>query len=234
MRALRWSMYLFVGLGLLLLTFGVSLVVGALRFQARAAHATGTVVELQTSRANSGKTMYAPVVRYTPQGHGEITFVSGGSSNPPEFDPGERVDVLYVPGNPQKAQIGGFSSMWLGPVVVSGMGLMFTSIGLGFILYRRMSEKKKSYLLAYGTAVETEFQAVERNQSLIVNGRSPWRIVSQWRSPATGNVHVFNSENLWFDPTNYVSPGKITVLLDPKNERRYYMDTSFLPKRAES
>ncbi len=76
--------------------------------------------------------------------------------------------------------------------------------------------------------------AVERDLSVEMNGSNPWRIVSQWQNPASGNVRVFHSEHLWFDPGEYVKAGKITVLLDPRDERRYHMDVSFLPKLEES
>ena len=37
-------------------------------------------------------------------------------------------------------------------------------------------KRKKEHLLAYGNAIETEFQGVERNGALEFNGKNPWRI----------------------------------------------------------
>jgi hypothetical protein len=65
-----------------------------------------------------------------------------------------------------------------------------------------------------------------------LNGRSPWRIVAQWQNPESGQLHVFNSENLWFDPTRYVTTKQLKVLLDPKDATRYHIDVSFLPQLA--
>jgi len=73
---------------------------------------------------------------------------------------------------------------------------------------------------------------VERNTGVAVNGVSPFRIATQWQDPATGEIRVFHSENVWFDPSDYLKDQPITVYLDPQNPHRYWVDTSFLPKLA--
>ncbi len=224
----------FLGFGVLLLVGAVMFTVGTSRFLARAQSAPGTVVDLQAKRDSDGDTMYKPVVTFTPSGHDAVTFTSTAASRPAAYSVGDAVEVLYLPADPQQARIRGFISLWLASVVLGGMGVVFTGIGAAFIVQRRSAENRKNFLMAYGTAIETRFQAVERNTSLEVNGRNPWRIVSQWQNPASGNLRVFNSENLWFDPTQYVKPGKITVLLDPADGRRYHMDVSFLPKLEDA
>ena len=233
MKPVRYTMYFFLGIGIIMLVIGVRLWLGTSQFIAHAHGAIGTVIELREKRDSDGDTMYAPVVRFAADGR-EVTFVSNTSSRPAAYHVGEAVEVLYAPGNPDDARVRGFASLWLGPLVLGGLGTAFTGAGVAFIFFRRAGARQKNYLLAYGTAIDTEFQAIERNTSLEVNGRNPWRIVSQWRNPASGNVRVFNSENLWFDPTQYVSTRRISVLLDPKDERRYHMDVSFLPKLEES
>ena len=88
--------------------------------------------------------------------------------------------------------------------------------------------------MAYGNAIETDLQGVERNTTLEVNGKHPWRISSQWLDPVANKLRVFYSENLWFDPTSFVTRKQVTVLLDPKDPKRYYMDVSFLPQLADA
>jgi hypothetical protein len=66
-----------------------------------------------------------------------------------------------------------------------------------------------------------------------VNGRSPYHIISQSPDPASNTVRVFESENIWFDPSEYIKEETIDVLVDPNNPRKYVMDISFLPKLAE-
>jgi hypothetical protein len=66
-----------------------------------------------------------------------------------------------------------------------------------------------------------------------VHGRSPYQIVSQSSDPASNTVRLWQSENIWFDPSEYIKGEAIDVLVDPNDPRRYIMDISFLPKLAD-
>ncbi|MBA1275750.1 hypothetical protein [Stutzerimonas azotifigens] len=85
-----------------------------------------------------------------------------------------------------------------------------------------------------GQPVEAEILEVRLNPSLVVNGRSPWKIVAQWQNPETQKLHIFNSDNIWFDPSRFVSElNQVRVFIDRQNPKRYSMDTGFLPELAE-
>ncbi|MNJ77778.1 hypothetical protein D3C77_753610 [compost metagenome] len=58
-------------------------------------------------------------------------------------------------------------------------------------------------------------------------------IVCNWRNPVTQEVHRLESENIWYDPSDYINVSKVRVFVDKQNPRRYYMDISFLPKLAD-
>ena len=225
--------YIFLGIGCLMLVISVLLWISTKRFIARAATTHGTVVELIESRDNDGST-WKPVVRYQAPDGQVITYTANFSSNPPAYDVGETVEVMYAPDDPQDVKIRGFMSLWFAPTLLGGMGLIFGGVGGGILLARRGGERKKNYLMAYGNAIETDLQGVERNTTLEVNGRHPWRITSQWLDPVTNKLRVFYSENLWFDPSRFVTAKQVTVLLDPKDPKRYHMDLSFLPELDEA
>jgi Protein of unknown function (DUF3592) len=234
MKKFRWVFFLFLGIGVLMLCFALLLWNKSRGLLANGSHAQGTVVELREIRKDDGHNTYRPVVRFTTAGGRDITYEESFSSNPAPYDVGASVEVLYPADDPDSARIKSFGSLWLGPTILGGMGLVFASIGVGYVLFARGQGKKKDYLLAYGNSIETELQGVERNGSLEINGKNPWRITSQWLDPASNKLRVFYSENLWFDPTRFVTRKQVTVLLDPKNPQRYYMDVSFLPELADS
>ena len=85
-------------------------------------------------------------------------------------------------------------------------------------------------LKASGRALATRYVEMVKNPSLSVNGRHPFRIITEWRDPATHELRLFYSENLWFDPTRHVELSTITVFVDPHDPSSYLMDVSFLPK----
>lgn len=109
------------------------------------------------------------------------------------------------------------------------MGVIFAGIGGGIIAFGRWSAQKEADLRQNGQLIEAEFQEVELNGSLEVNGEHPYRIVAKWHDTSNNRLHVFRSANLWFDPTDYV-PEWIPVYIDRHNPKRYHMETSFLPK----
>jgi hypothetical protein len=140
--------------------------------------------------------------------------------------------VLYDPADPGSPRIDGFLDLWLVPVILGGLGATFFSVGGGIMLVGAIRRRRREWLSRNGTRIETTFQRVEVNEALSLNGRHPFRVVSQWLDPATGEVHVFESANLWFDPTEYVRDPRITVIIERGNPRRYAVDLSFLPKLA--
>lgn len=191
----------------------------------------GVVTDLVRS-TSSDSTTYQPVVEFQIQEGRIIEFTSNSGSNPPSYTRGESVEVLYDPGRPEKARINGFFSLWGLPVIFGGLGAVFFLIGAGMIAYGRKRASDVQYLKDQGIPIVAKFQSVERNTSLRVNGRSPYRIHAQWTNPATNELHIFESENIWFDPSSHIDREIISVLIEQGNPEKYYMDISFLPKVA--
>ncbi len=113
------------------------------------------------------------------------------------------------------------------------MGLVFFLIGFIITLVGFLKGRKNEYLKQNGIQIKTKFQNIGLNRSLEVNGSNPYQITSQWISPTTNELHIFKSENILFDPTEYINTDEITVLVEKDNPKRYYVDISFLPKIAK-
>lgn len=224
-------------------TVGVGMLVGSFfifsntsRFIAGATETGGKVIALDRSRSSSSSgssTTYRPVVEFTTATGKQIEFTSSVGSSPPSHRVGETVTVLYNPADPYSARIKSFFQLWFGFLIVFLLGLVFAAIGLTMIFLRRRGQKRSEWLRAHGRRVRTSFTGVELNQSLRVNGRSPYQIVSQSNDPSTNGVRVYQSENIWFDPSEYIKGEAIDVLVDPNNPKKYVMDISFLPKLSE-
>jgi hypothetical protein len=232
MKALAIIKYVFSLLGLGMLVGAFFWYKSTSEFLAVTTKAEGTVVELRLSRS-SDSTTYAPVVDFVTQKGEEVRFVSSVSSNPPSYTVGEEVGIFYLPAAPYDAKIDGFFSLWGGATIVGGMGGLFFLIGVAITVVPLLKERRDESLKRQGIPIETEFQSVERNMAYSVNGRHPFRILTQWQNPATSEVHLFHSNNLWFDPTNYIKSKQITVFIERNNPKRYFVDLSFLPKMAE-
>lgn len=223
--------YVFSVIGIAMLVGASLLYNNTSDFLTRAVAAQGQVVDLVLSRS-SDSTSYYPVVVFRDASGRQVKFQSNTGSNPPSYARGERVEVLYEPGEPEAARINGFFSLWGAATIVGGLGLVFGLVGFGMTVYGLLHQRGKAFLQKNGVRILTAFQSVERNTGFEVNGRNPYRIVSQWQHPETGDIHRFVSDNLWFDPSDYITSDTVPVLIDESNPKKYWMDTSFLPKLA--
>ena len=117
-----------------------------------------------------------------------------------------------------------------GAIVLSLFGSVFALIGGGIIAYGWLSKSKEAELRQHGRLIQADFQQVEINKSLEVNGTNPFRIVAQWHDTANNELLIFKSASLWFDPSKFIQNRKIPVYVDPRKLSRYHVDLSFLPK----
>lgn len=113
---------------------------------------------------------------------------------------------------------------------LAGVGVVLTGIGGAIYYYGWWSAKKQAHLKEHGHLVQAEFLRVEIDESLKVNGASPYRIVAQWHDDGENQTHIFRSDNIWFNPEPYIDATTIPVYLDPMKPSYYFMDVSFLPK----
>ncbi len=210
---------------------GVAMLVGALAFQM---HRMGDQTNmLATSGAVVDIAGGCPTIEFS-TGNGEVVSFRGGvCSNPPSFAIGKPVAVLYEAANPSHAQLDSFMENWFVSLLLGGMGAVFTLLGLVFVLPPLLAKRRAAELSVSGLPVFADLVGVRLNESLSVNGVNPWKIDAQWLNPATNKVHLFSSDNLWFDPSPYIREKQVRVLIDPNKPKRYSMDVSFLPELAD-
>lgn len=217
---------------------GAALLIGALLmynstqdFLDRAVITEGTVIDLIRSQSEDSDT-YTPFVKFRTKNGEIVEFVSSTGGGPNSYSIGEVVSVAYLEDSIDKAEINDTSSLWGGVMILAGMGSVFFLIGLSIILFGASKNKKVKYLKEKGTPVVAKFQSVEVNPRIEFNGKNPYQICAQWINPATSKLHIFNSDNIWFDPTNHIDREEITVLIEEGNPSKYHVDISFLPRNA--
>ncbi|MGD0732653.1 MAG: DUF3592 domain-containing protein [Terracidiphilus sp.] len=111
LRFLRW--WLLVG-GLSAIAVGACVAAFTCVFLLRSVAAKGTIVRLEpVPDEENGAINYAPVFSFTSEDGKIHTIRSGVASNPPGFEEGEAVRVLYVKSNPEGAKIDSFCSFGL-------------------------------------------------------------------------------------------------------------------------
>jgi len=235
------GLFALIGLGLLIAS--IFLFLNTRNFINASAKATGTVIAHASSRSSDGDLTYSPVVSFkTPDGR-TIEFQSQTGSSRPSPAVGQTVEILYNPQHPQEAEINSFSSLWILPIILSGLGAGFFIIGTTvFMVFRgtgkaeekveRLKEAEVERLRREGRRLMTKFDSVIRDSSLEMDGREPYRIVTQWHDRDTNKIHLFESEEIWFNPEEFIKSEQIAVYVDPSDLQKYVMDISFLPRLA--
>ncbi|MFJ8822694.1 DUF3592 domain-containing protein [Streptomyces sp. NPDC102467] len=141
-----WVTFGVIAFGGLFLVIGLILTGVSISYAANAERAPGTVtdVEWRTSHSSgthrtrsSTSTVAYPVVEFTSADGRARTFESSSGSNPPSYERGERVEVLYRADSPEDARINGFVSLWLLPLIFTGIGLLITGIGTAVAITKR-------------------------------------------------------------------------------------------------
>jgi len=203
-----------------------------LKFRKEATITEGTVVDFATSRSDKGKTMYSPVVEYRDLSGTSRQVTGSGSSSSPGYDRGDKVPVRFMPENPEKARIDSFMENWFAPLILGGMGIIFFAIGIGSFAAGITKARNRKWLKANGMRVQAKYTGPIYDTSLKVNGKSPWRLTAQWQHPVTSAMHAFQSDAIWYDPSEVVQRDTLDVLVNADNPKVYEIDIGFLPKSA--
>ena len=101
-------------------------------FVGTATKTSGRIVAVD-SHASDAEMLYQPVFAFS-DGSGVVhTQRVGSSSTQYAWRPGDTVTVLYQEGQPGKAKIEGFMTVWFGPLVMTLFGLVFA--GFAWVLF---------------------------------------------------------------------------------------------------
>jgi len=124
---------LFAGLLLLavLISGSISIVSFVLRtrFVRAAIHTRGRVVELRERSSDNGSS-FSPVFTYRDSRGEEHRIYSTVGSDPPNYEVGQSVPVLYRPNRPLDARIDDFHSVWGLPFVTGIVAVVDLAIAL--------------------------------------------------------------------------------------------------------
>lgn len=96
---------------------------------------TGVVTRLEeSSSGDSGCCVYSPVIEFEANGQ-TFSFEGGNASDPPAYDVGEQVPVLYDPADPNTAQINKWTERWLFPIIIIP-AMLFAALLVNFFMIR--------------------------------------------------------------------------------------------------
>jgi len=123
---------IFTCIGLILFTVGLVVYINTLNSLQGTIASHGRIVSCRMQRSVSSDKSVSylcqPTVRFRTTAGQQVDFVSSVSSS--TFHGDEDVSVQYHPSHPRDALISSFMDLWFVPLLLGGMGLIFTVVGL--------------------------------------------------------------------------------------------------------
>ena len=98
---------------------------------------------------------------------------------------------------------------------------------------KKLNAKRELFDEQKGKRLSLTISEVTQDFSYKVNNKSPYILVSQWVNPLTNEEFDFKSDYFWYNPKSLLgNRNNVDVYIDENDPTRYYMDTTFLPKKA--
>jgi hypothetical protein len=142
-RFLKWISWWFLVCGLAEMVVGFGLGISNAVFLARSITTQGTIQELVPLEDRAANAInYAPVFTFMARNGRPYTIQSTFASNPPAFETGDSVRVLYIESDPTGARLGYFWQIWFATVMTIGSGALFSALGnSGLRIVRRRKQQ---------------------------------------------------------------------------------------------
>ena len=119
------------------------------------------------------------------------------------------------------------------PLIFGFCGAVSTVIGVILLVHCVRRNRLRRRLIERGEYIIADVTAVPCDYRVRVNGWPTFTVECSYTDPRTGEVHIFQSENLLIDPAYYITQDTVRVYVDRESGdyRHYYVDVdSILPE----
>ena len=115
------------------------------KFLGKAIKTEVTVVDVKERSTDDG-TLYYPVFSFIDHNNKKREIHSSLGTYPPTYEIGDTTSIYYDPENPKSTKFDSFVSLWLGPTILLGVGMIPLFIGaflilVGPMIIRAVSQK---------------------------------------------------------------------------------------------
>jgi hypothetical protein len=160
-----------------------------------------------------------------------------GQSGSPEYQVGQKVVVLYDPADPHNAQIGTFSQLWVGPLVLLIFGALFLGAGIAsFFLIRStdrvfgdsFQKRVDRDMLVFQPDVLRIRGTVDGFRADEASGGKGGVVVCSGRITEGAPETRFDSEEIPAEFGLEIVGRPVMIFVDPKDHSRYKVDLDAL------
>ncbi|MDS0790296.1 DUF3592 domain-containing protein [Proteus vulgaris] len=233
MKKFKFLFYIFAIIGVIIFIVALFVIKSELHLVRNGIETTGVVIDQSMSQSSNERSVYHPIIQFTTNDNRKITFRSLEGSNPPRFHLGENISVIYLQNDPQRATINNFLGLYGAGTILGIFGLVFASTGLIPLYFIRRKANRNQRLKRDGMPINVKISEVIINNNIRINHRSPYQIIADYHDTLNNRLIRYKSGYIFFDPTPYINKELVTVYVDKRNPKIYYLDISFLPSFEE-
>lgn len=212
---------LFLIIGVIFSCIGIIWLCHSFKVSKSTLETKGVISRIEAYRDKDGDLNHVAYVIYEAEGQVfedvPLNFYSSSMNR------GDAITVYYLPDNPGKPYSKG--SMWFGPAIFSGLGIIFVIIGLCGVIAGILHGTKIKQLKESGISLSATVEEISMNLNYKMNGSHPYIISCSYTDDYSGVTYHFKSGNLWENPGNRYPVGStVKVLVNPKDYGLYYVD----------
>ena len=228
-KAIKLIPCIFTFVGIVMLVAGIFWCVSTLNFMKTAVKISGRITDIEVYRSTGGEIRHSVYVTYEYNGkqYENVPIPSYSS----RMAVGKEISLYCNPDDPWQVQAD--SGLYVGTGIFLGLGLLFTSIGGGCLIFMTLKSRRKRRIREQGRSIYATVEEIAYNTSFSMNGVHPYIIYCTYRDEYRDVIHRFKSENLWSNPS-YVFPvgSTIEVKVDEKDYDQYYVNVEEMDKKV--
>lgn len=211
---------IFMLVGILLLAGGIFWFKYSLDFRKTAVQIYGEITKIESYRDSDDEVHHTVYVTYEYNGkvYEDVRINSYSSS----MAKGKSISLYCDPNDPWRVQAS--STLYLGSVILTGMGLLFSVVGVIVFISMTAGAARQKKLREKGKSIYATVEQITCNTKLSKNGAHPYVIYCTYRDRYTDVTYRFKSETLWYNPSAQFPVGStIEVKVDEKDYSRHYV-----------
>ncbi len=218
--------------GIIFLIVGIAISVHNNNFLKNAQQTNAVIsrVEKEYYKDSDGdrKTKHNVWVKYEINGKQYEELLDYYSSNMRE---GDTIIINYSPDDPSEI-ITNTGSKILDLVIIP-LGSILAMLGLFFILKKILSDQRRKRLIQSGECLTGVITNVEINKYVTINNRHPYKAECEVIDHYSGERYLYSSDNIIGNISDLIGK-EVTVYVDSKNKKNYYVDIYELIDRYSS
>lgn len=114
--------------------------------------------------------------------------------------------------------------------IFCGLGAVLLIAGVLCLCLEIRARVRNNRLISSGQYIMAEISEITMNYTVSVNRSHPYIVICRYQD-MYGNIHLFRSRNLFFDPAPLLKDQMVRVYVEGEDYKHYYMDIDeVLPK----